>query len=320
MTKNCLKSKGYEILRGHTLPIVGLNQMRNGLIISGSCGLLKVWKKIDDINDVDYNKYKIFRTEYYEHHLIRNFIELEDDVVIFCRGNQLIEALINDKETYRELFSYNITENSIESLTVLNNNKNFVAGLYKRMYIYERNNKSPILNLQYNRLFSTKMITIPKLNIFCASGTDSKVFTFNSVNFELLNQFEFDETHIVSMCNYNDTEFCVSTMNGKIWYFKRNEDINSYDQIGPIIAHTREIYGILQISNGEVVSVSREGNIKFWNIPKKICVCTINSIYKETYDHICQLDDGRLCFASNNHYIKIYNDLQFSNDKCTSLL
>ena len=320
VNKNYIKSTGFELLEGHTLPIVGLTQMRNGLILSGSCGLLKVWKKIDDINNENYNKFQIFRTVSYEHHLIRCFIELEDDIVIFCRGNQLIEALINDKDPYKELFSYQITGNSLESLASLNKNKNFAAGLYTKLYIFERNNKFPILTLQYHRLFIMKMISIPVLNLFCSAGSDNKVIIYNSTNFELYCQFEFEESHIVCLCNYNDKDFCSSTMGGKIWYFKRDDESNSYVRIGPINAHPREIYGILQINTGEVVSASRDGTLKFWNIPKQICTCLIKLNNSETYDHICQLDDGRLSFASCNRTIKIFNNLPFFNNKSPSLL
>ena len=101
-------------------------------------------------------------------------------------------------------------------------------------------------------------------------------------------------------------------MGGKIWYFKRNDINNNYDKIGPINAHEREIYGILQIRSREVVSVSRDCTIKFWNIQKQICICKI-PLNKNSYDHIWQLDDGRLCFASANRTIKIFNNLPFSN-------
>ena len=310
-----LSSKESEILEGHTLPIVGLTQMRNGLLLSGSCGMLKIWKKIDDINDEKYKKFHIFHTVLNKHHLVRCFIELEDDIVIFCRGNQIIEALINDKDIYKELFIYNVVGNCLESLVAINNNNNFAAGVYTKLYIFERKKKFPIYTLQYHRLFIMKMISLSQLNLFCSSGTDNKVIVYNSTTFELHMSFEFEESHIVSLCNYNDTEFCASTMGGKIWYFKRNEIDNTFEKIGPINAHTREIYGILQIKNGEVVSVSRDDTIKFWNIPKKICVCIISLNNRNTFDHICQLDDGRLCFASNNHIIKIFNNLPFCNKK-----
>ena len=312
LPKIFLKSNDSELLEGHTLPIVGLYQMTNGLLLSGSCGLLKVWKKINDINDENYNKFKIFRTVSYNHELIRNFIELENDIVIFCKGQQLIEAIINDKDEYKEIFTYNATGSCLESLVALNNNKNFAAGLYTKIYIFERNKKLPILTLQYHRLFIMKMIAIPKLNLFCSSGSDNKVIIYNSKNFELFCQFKFEESHIVCLCNYDDTDFCCSTMGGKIWYFKRNDINNNYDKIGPINAHEREIYGILQIRSREVVSVSRDCTIKFWNIQKQICICKI-PLNKNSYDHIWQLDDGRLCFASANRTIKIFNNLPFSN-------
>ena len=314
LTKIFLKSKGNELLEGHTLPIVGLYQMKNGLLLSGSCGLLKVWKKIDDINDENFNKFKIFRTVVYNHDLIRCFIELENNIVIFCKGNQLIEALINDKDEYKEIFTYDASGSCLEALAALNNNKNFAAGLYTKLYIYERNKKLPILTLQYHRLFIMNMISIPKLNLFCSSGSDNQIIIYNSTNFELFFQFEFEESHIVCLCNYDDTEFCCSTMGGKIWYFRRNDIDNSYDKIGPINAHEREIYGILQIRNREVVSVSRDNTIKFWNILKQFCICKI-PLDKNSYDHIWQLDDGRLCFASDNKTIKIFNSLPFSNFK-----
>ena len=37
LSNSKLRSKGSEILLGHTLPIVGLAQMRNDLILTGSC-------------------------------------------------------------------------------------------------------------------------------------------------------------------------------------------------------------------------------------------------------------------------------------------
>ena len=164
------------------------------------------------------------------------------------------------------------------------------------------------------------MISIPVLNLFCSAGSDNKVIIYNSTNFELYCQFEFGESHIVCLCNYNDKDFCSSTMGGKIWYFKRDDESNSYVRIGPINAHPREIYGILQINTGEVVSASRDGTLKFWNIPKQICTCLIKLNNNETYDHICQLDDGRLSFASCNRTIKIFNNLFFFNNKSPSLL
>ena len=313
--KNYIKSKGDEVLEGHSLPIVGLSQMRCGLILSGSCGLLKIWKKIDDINDENYNHFKLFKTVSYQHHLIRNFIELENNIVIFCKEKQLIEVLINDKDPFKEIFSYEIAENSLESLVSLNQNKNFAAGSYKKLYIYERNNKLPILTLEYHHFFIMKLISLPKLNLFCSSGSDHKIIIYNSSDFKLLHQFEMVESHIVCLCNYNDREFCASTMGGKIWYFKRNEENNTYECIGPILAHQNVIYGILQIKNGEIVSTSRDNTIKFWDIPKSICICKISLEKNLSYDHICQLNDGRLCFGSNNKSIKIFNNLSFSNER-----
>ena len=305
-----LKSKGCEILLGHTLPIVGLAQMKNGLILTGSCGIFKIWKKNDNIKDDDYNKFKNVNTLLFQNYLIENFIELEDDHIVFNEGNQIIEAIINNKGEYKEIFKYQKLKSSIESLAAINKNKNFAAGIYKGLYIYERMNPSPIKSLKYHEIFIMGMINIPKLNLFCSSGSDGKVIIYNSTNFELFQKHEMDETHIVCLCNYNDKEFCASTMHGKIWYFKWIENNNIFNKIGPIDAHEREIYGIRQISNGQVVSVSRDGSIKFWDILKQICILKINLEKKEgSYDHIIQLNDGRLCFGSSSHKIKIFNNL-----------
>ena len=308
-----LRSKGSEILLGHTLPIVGLAQMRNGLILTGSCGIFKIWKKNDNIKDNDYNKFINVNTHLFQIHLIKNFIELEDDHIVFIKGNQIIEAIINDKGEYKEIFAYKNLESSIYSFAAINQNKNFATGSYKSLYIYERMNPSPIKNLKYHEIFVMGMINIPKLNLFCSSGSDGKIIIYNSTNFDLFQKHEMDETHIICLCNYNDKEFCASTMNGKIWYFKWDENNNIFNKIGPIDAHSREIYGINQIKNGQVVSVSRDGSIKFWDILKQICVLQIDLEKKEgSYDHIIQLNDGRLCFGSSNHKIKIFNDLPFS--------
>ena len=305
-----LKSKGSEVLLGHTLPIVGLAQMRNGLILTGSCGIFKIWKKNDNIKDDNYNKFINAKTVLFEHYLIQNFIELEDDHIAFNNGNKIIEALINDKGEYKVILAYQNLENSIESLAAINQNKNFAAGTYKGLYVYERMNPLPIKTLKYHEIFIMGMINIPKLNLFCSSGSDSKVIIYSSDNFDLFQKHEMDESHIVCLCNYNYKEFCASTMHGKIWYFKWDEKNNIFNKIGPINAHKREIYGINQIKNGQVVSVSRDGSIKFWDILKQICVLKIDLEKKEgSYDHIIQLNDGRLCFGSSNHKIKIFNDL-----------
>ena len=310
VSKSKLRSKGNEILLGHTLPIVGLAQMRNGLILTGSCGIFKIWKKNDNIKDDDYNKFINVNTLLFQKDLIKNFIELEDEHIIFNKGNQIIEAIINSKGEYKAIFTYKNLESSIYSFAAINQNKNFAAGSYKSLHIYERMNPSPIKNLKYHEIFVMGMINVPKLNLFCSSGSDSKVIIYNSTNFDLFQKHEMDETHIVCLCNYNDKEFCASTMHGKIWYFKWDENIKIFNKIGPINAHKREAYGIKQIKNGQVVSVSRDGSIKFWDILKQICILKIDLEKIEgSYDHIIQLNDGRLCFGSSNHKIKIFNDL-----------
>ena len=143
LNKEYPASLGKEILRGHTLPIVGLTQIKNELIISGSYGLLKIWKQNKDIKNEKYSSYEIFHTVNYDSNLIQSIIQLEDNIIAFSKGKQIVEALIslNNSEIYRELFSYQIVENSLESITSLNNHKHLVAGLYSKIYIYERNNK-----------------------------------------------------------------------------------------------------------------------------------------------------------------------------------
>lgn len=95
-------------------------------------------------------------------------------------------------------------------------------------------------------------------------------------------------------------------MGGKIWYFKWNEQNKVHDMVGPINAHSKEIYGITQIKNGNLVSVSRDSFIKIWDINKQICIFQINC---GANDLVCQLNDGRLCCASNNHIITIYYNI-----------
>ena len=305
--------KGREILKGHNLPIVGLTQMRNGLILSGSYGFLKIWKKNIDINNEHYSCFQFLYDVKYNSNLIRCFIELEDNIIAFVKEKQIIEAEIdkNGPIYFKELFQYQIAESSLESLTSINNNTNLVAGLYQKIYIYKRSNPYPIYTLQYHKFFIEQIISIPKLNLFCSSGTDYKVILYNSDNFEFFSAFNFEESHIIGLCNYDQTDFCASTMGGKIWYFKWNKNNNTHEQIGPINAHKKEIYGIRQIENGNVVSVSRDSSIKFWDINKLICICKFEI---GPNDLIIQLKDRRLCCASNNMIISIYNNLPVIKD------
>ena len=178
------------------------------------------------------------------------------------------------------------------------------------MHVYKRNSPAPIYTLQYHEYFVQKLISIPVLNLFCSAGSDHKIILYNSDNFEFYNAFNFDESHIIGLCNYNLTDFCASTMGGKIWYFKWNEQNNNHEMIGPINAHKKEIYGITQINNGNVASVSRDLSIKFWDIKNSICICKIDI---GANDLVIQLKDGRLCCASNNHLITIFNNLPENN-------
>ena len=302
------QSSGRETLKGHTLPIVGLAQMKNGLILSGSYGLLKIWKKNCDIKSDNYSCFEILHTVNYYNDLIQNFIELEENTIAFIKGKQIFEAIINKDgpQYFKESFQYQIAGNCLESLTSINNNKHLVGGLYQKIYIYKRNNPFPIYTLQYHEFFIKRLISIPVLNLFCSSGSDHKIILYNAENFEFFNAFNFEESHIVGLCNYNDTDFCASTMGGKLWYFKWNEKNNNHDRIGPINAHKNEIYGITQLKNGNVVSVSRDSTIKFWDVDKLICLCKIETCAN---DLVIQLIDGRLCCASNNHLVSIYNNL-----------
>ena len=303
-------SHGKEILRGHTLPIVGLKQIKNELIVSGSFGFIKIWKQNKNFKSENYSFYEIFETVNYNSKLIQCIIELEDNIIAFSKGNQIVEGIISKDppEIYKELFSYQVAENTIESLTSLNNHQHLVAGLYTKMYIYERKNKLPIYSLQYHEFFIKRLISIPVLNLFCSAGSDYKIILYDSKKFEFYNAFTLNESHIIGLCNYNDTDFCASTMQGKIWYFKWNKENNIHEEIGPINAHTKEIYGITQINNGNVVSVSRDSFIKIWDINKQICLYKVKA---EPNDLVCQLNDGRLCCASHNHIIPIYNYFTF---------
>ena len=302
------QSSGRETLKGHTLPIVGLAQMKNGLILSGSYGLLKIWKKNCDIKSDNYSCFEILHTVNYYNDLIQNFIELEENTIAFIKGKQIFEAIINKDgpQYFKESFQYQIAGNCLESLTSINNNNHLVGGLYQKIYIYKRNNPFPIYTLQYHEFFIKRLISIPVLNLFCSSGSDHKIILYNAENFEFFNAFNFEESHIVGLCNYNDTDFCASTMGGKLWYFKWNEKNNNHDRIGPINAHQKEIYGITQLKNGNVVSVSRDSTIKIWDVDKLICLCKIETCAN---DLVIQLIDGRLCCASNNHLVSIYNNL-----------
>ena len=307
-----IPSKGKEILKGHNLPVVGLMQMRNGLILSGSFGFLKIWNKNKDINNENYSSFELLNSVNLVGKLIQNIIELEDNIIAFSKGNQIVEAKIdkNGPIYYTEIFQYQAEQNSLDSLTSINNNNHFIGGFYQKMHVYKRNSPAPIYTLQYHEYFVQKLISIPVLNLFCSAGSDHKIILYNSDNFEFYNAFNFDESHIIGLCNYNLTDFCASTMGGKIWYFKWNEQNNNHEMIGPINAHKKEIYGITQINNGNVASVSRDLSIKFWDIKNSICICKIDI---GANDLVIQLKDGRLCCASNNHLITIFNNLPENN-------
>ena len=304
------KSFGTEILLGHTLPIVGLTQLKNGLIISGSCGLLKIWDKNNNIKSEMYNKFECINTIKNQGFLVTSIIELENNIVAYGCYKNLVEALIT-KEKYEIIFIYKKAENSIYSVCALNNKKYLACcGTFKNIYIFNRENKNLINTISEHSVIVNSLIEISNLNFMCSCDTDSKINIFKiDKNFDLYQTLKLNETHILAMCNLNENDFCATTMNGFLWVYKWEISQKKYIKEFNKKIHNKPIYGLYRIKGGKIITSSTDNTMKFWDINKKICISMINLQPFESYDVICKLNDGRLCCGATNKIVRIFNNL-----------
>ena len=289
-------------LNGHTLPIVGLYQLRNGKILSGSCGIFNIWK--EDEED------KIFKLEkqfYYNNtNLINSFLELEDNIILFASGKTIIEMNIIN---YSIIICYIGFTNSINTIITMKNNSIIICGgVSNEIMIWNRNNsnKIKIIIPHPQLIFINSLLNLNNQNFFASASTNSRVIIYdlNNLNNDDLKFQEIieDETHLLKLCNVYQNDFCVSTMQGKIHYYKWNG--NKYNKNYTFIGNNdKEIYGIVQLRNGYLISVHYDENIKVWDLENKQCVTIIKDNNQNNL--IIQLNDGRICTASTNKIIKI---------------
>ena len=93
-------------------------------------------------------------------------------------------------------------------------------------------------------------------------------------------------------------------MQGKIHYYKWN--INQYEKNYTFIgSNDKQIYDILQLKNGYLISVDNNEDIKVWDLENKQCVTIIKDNNENNL--VIQLNDGRICTASSNKIIKIWD-------------
>ncbi len=286
------------ILNGHTLPIVGLAHLRNGKILSGSCGILNLWKEEED------HSYKLEKQFLHGINLITSIKELEDNIIIYGCGRTIHEMNVSN---YTIINQYNGFNNQIHTIITMRNNTIIIAGgISSEILVWNRHNsnKQKVILSNPQLIFINYIINLNNQDLFASCTTSSRVIIYDlNDNCSVFKEFIEDETHLLCLCNVNKIDFCLSTMNGKIHYYKWNN--NEYVKIHTFIGGNHEIYNIIQINNGYLVSVSWDYNIKFWDLENKQlvnCICDEN---KNTL--VIQLKDGRICTASQDKIIKIWN-------------
>jgi len=288
-------------LNGHTLPIVGLYQLKNGKILSGSCGIFNIWKEDDED--------KIFKLEkqfYYENtNLINSFVELEDNIILFASGKAIIEMNINN---YKIIICYIGFTNTIQSIITMKNNSIIICGgISNEIMVWNRNNSNRIkvIITHPQLIFINSLLNLNNQNLFASASTDSKIIIYDLNNdYSIFQQITENETHLLKLCNVYQNDFCLSTMQGKIHYYKWN--INQYEKNYTFIgSNDKQIYDILQLKNGYLISVDNNEDIKVWDLENKQCVTIIKDNNENNL--VIQLNDGRICTASSNKIIKIWD-------------
>jgi WD40 repeat protein len=188
-----------------------------------------------------------------------------------------------------------------------NNSIIICGGISNEIMVWNRNNSNRIkvIITHPQLIFINSLLNLNNQNLFASASTDSKIIIYDLNNdYSIFQQITENETHLLKLCNVYQNDFCLSTMQGKIHYYKWN--INQYEKNYTFIgSNDKQIYDILQLKNGYLISVDNNEDIKVWDLENKQCVTIIKDNNENNL--VIQLNDGRICTASSNKIIKIWD-------------
>ena len=160
----------------------------------------------------------------------------------------------------------------------------------KEKLLYSVHNNLILYDILKDRIIQTisehedEIIDLLKVNELCfvSSSKDNtiKYFNYKSNGFKLIESLEIHNGQVNQSISLKNCEFylyasCSNDKKIKIWNFKYNKKIN---KIITLQGHENNIISIFELKNGDIVSLSIKGSLKFWSIKDNICLKTIENL------------------------------------------
>ncbi|KTW28351.1 uncharacterized protein T551_02770 [Pneumocystis jirovecii RU7] len=150
----------------------------------------------------------------------------------------------------------------------------------------------------------------PVFTILASAAEDStiKIWDWETGDFERTLKGHTKAVLDIDFNAFSDSNYlvsCSSDLTIKLW-----DSENDYKNIKTFYGHDHSISSVkfLPPSGDRIVSVSRDRNIKIWEISTGFCTKTISSAHIDWIRTICPSDDGKLLLSAGNDRIaKIFD-------------
>ena len=92
-----------------------------------------------------------------------------------------------------------------------------------------------------------------------------------------------------------------------IYIYKYREDFTNFTLFSQLKGHKEAVFSMLLAKNGSFLSGSSDRTVKIWDLNSCSCLCTFN-LGRGHVTFVIQLNDGRVCTASNDALIRVFNE------------
>lgn len=314
ITKKRIKSDNYNVqyLQGHSLPLTGMTSIKNGAICSGSLGTLNYWKKDNETgNFMAPIAYRPSKT------LISSIIELEDNVVAYSAGKEIREVNILTNYIFG-IYSSHL--NQIESIVTLKEKTMLASGgIDKTIKLWNRKTFQCLFTvISPNHKFINSLLNIQiqqdNLDFLISAEDEIVIYDLKENHLEIKQHLDDHKTIVNDLCFLYDNSFASGSYDNNINIYKYSPVDNKYSLSNILRGHRDAVFSLLLGRNGNLISGSRDKSIKIWDLTTQECLTTY-FLHKGHVTSIIQLNDGRICSASSDKDIIVYNDIIPSNRK-----
>ena len=305
------KSKyNIQFLQGHSLPITSLCELRSGVLASGSLKTLNFWHK-DPVTHIFTSKPIQFKLE---NSLVTSIIELEDNIIAFGIGKEIKEFNCISN-TF--ICIYQGHSNQVESIIAIKDNKYLCsAGIDRTIKTWNRENQQCINSVQSpsNKFINSLLyFTYHFKNIhneYVISCEDEIVVYSlqDDLSFQRIQHLDDHKTIVKCLYLLPNNLFASSGYAKTIYIYKYREDFTKFTLFSKLKGHKEAVFSMLLAKNGSFLSGSSDRTVKIWDLNSCSCLCTFN-LGRGHVSFIIQLNDGRVCTASNDTLIRVFNEI-----------